>query len=89
MTVLNYLKTQVRILHRDISPNNILLVRDATGVARCLLIDFDYAVYLNAALKASCGFRTVSNSLFSMLRQYSMSNHLGYPSIHGHRDHVE
>lgn len=64
MAVLDYLKNHVGILHRDISPNNILLVRGADGVAKCLLIDFDYAVHLNSELKASCGFRTVSNNIF-------------------------
>jgi serine/threonine protein kinase len=73
--VLDYLKRNVGILHRDISPNNILLVRDATGNARCLLIDFDYAVHLNSELKASRGLRTVSTIFhFSMQPSYSNSN---------------
>jgi hypothetical protein len=35
-------------------------VRGTKGNARCLLIDFDYAVFLNEELKASRGLRTVS-----------------------------
>ena len=60
LTVLDYLFLKLRILHRDISPNNILLVRDDNGV-HCLLIDFDYAVTLKAPSeskqKASHGSR--------------------------------
>jgi serine/threonine protein kinase len=82
LTVLDYLKHHVGILHRDISPNNILLVRDASGIAKCLLIDFDYAVCLDAELKASCGFRTVG-VLLSTLHCYSISNNLGNPSVYG------
>ncbi|KAJ1914696.1 hypothetical protein H4219_004669, partial [Mycoemilia scoparia] len=35
------------ILHRDISDNNILIVRDANGQASGLLIDFDNAIEIN------------------------------------------
>lgn len=74
----------MRILHRDISPNNILLVRD-NGSIHCLLIDFDYAVTLKESseqkasddsqdkatnkAKASHGFRTVS--IFPLLLSFS------------------
>ncbi|KAJ2681265.1 hypothetical protein IWW39_006387, partial [Coemansia spiralis] len=33
-----------QILHRDISDNNVLVVRQGDGIARGLLIDFDYAL---------------------------------------------
>ncbi|KAJ2659005.1 hypothetical protein IWW48_003714, partial [Coemansia sp. RSA 1200] len=32
------------ILHRDISPNNILFTRDETGMVQGMLIDFDHAI---------------------------------------------
>ena len=42
--VLTILCHDAQILHRDISPNNIMLVRDDDGkVLHVLLIDFDYA----------------------------------------------
>lgn len=42
--VLTILYNEAHILHRDISPNNIMLVRDDDGnVLHALLIDFDYA----------------------------------------------
>jgi serine/threonine protein kinase len=42
--VLTTLCHDAHILHRDISPNNIMLVRDDDGkVLHVLLIDFDYA----------------------------------------------
>jgi serine/threonine protein kinase len=83
LAVLNYLKHHIGILHRDISLNNILLVQDANGVARCLLIDFDYAVHLNMELQASCGFCTVGVLLFSTLLLLNISNDSGNPSIYG------
>jgi serine/threonine protein kinase len=42
--VLTILCHEANILHRDISPNNIMLVRDDDGIVlHVLLIDFDYA----------------------------------------------
>jgi len=42
--VLTTLYNNAQILHRNISPNNIMLVRDDEGsVLHALLIDFDYA----------------------------------------------
>jgi serine/threonine protein kinase len=42
--VLTILCNDAHILHRDISPNNIMLVRDDNGrIRNVLLIDFDYA----------------------------------------------
>lgn len=43
--VLKILYNDAQILHRDISPNNIMLVRDDDdgSVLHALLIDFDYA----------------------------------------------
>ncbi|KAJ2782860.1 hypothetical protein H4R18_002009 [Coemansia javaensis] len=37
------------ILHRDISPNNIMFVRETDGGIRGLLIDFDHAISLTCA----------------------------------------
>lgn len=56
--VLRILHDVVHVLHRDISPNNILFVNDQ-GKAKCLLIDFDYAVSVGKRQLASHGFRTV------------------------------
>ncbi|KAJ2774849.1 hypothetical protein IWQ56_000390 [Coemansia nantahalensis] len=39
--------TQCGILHRDISPNNILVVDGSDGLLHGLLIDFDYAIPLD------------------------------------------
>ncbi|KAJ2775686.1 hypothetical protein IWQ57_000256 [Coemansia nantahalensis] len=36
--------SRCKILHRDISPNNFLVVRGSDGLPRGLLIDFDYAI---------------------------------------------
>jgi len=82
LTVLDYLKHHIGILHHDISPNNILLVRDVSGIAKCLLIDFDHAVCLDVELKALCCFHTVG-VLLSILHCYSISNNLGNPSVYG------
>jgi serine/threonine protein kinase len=63
--VLVVLSTEANILHRDISPHNILFVRDEDGKANALLIDFDYAVMemlregQKEGLRVSHGFRTV------------------------------
>jgi serine/threonine protein kinase len=46
--VLTILCNDAHILHRDISPNNVMLVRNDDGkVCNVLLIDFDYAATLN------------------------------------------
>jgi serine/threonine protein kinase len=53
------------ILHRDISPNNIMLVRDDDGrVCNVLLIDFDLASILetnNNPANIGNHFRTVGS----------------------------
>ena len=63
--VLQTLNDVVRVLHRDISPNNLLYVYDESGKAKCLLIDFDYAVSVRRLQQASHGFRTVCFVLVS------------------------
>ncbi|KAJ2803736.1 hypothetical protein H4R21_001914, partial [Coemansia helicoidea] len=40
------IRNRYKILHRDISPNNILVVRGSGGLPHGLLIDFDYAIPL-------------------------------------------
>lgn len=63
VAVLEFLSTKLNILHRDISPNNILLFCEANTKVRCLLTDFDYAVTMSevpSQQQVSHGFRTVS-----------------------------
>ena len=59
ISVLQTLHDSVGVLHRDISPNNILYVLDESGNAKCILIDFDYAASVGRLQQASHGFRTV------------------------------
>jgi serine/threonine protein kinase len=47
------------MLHRDISPNNLMLVRPSPAKQAGLLIDFDYGALLDDARTISPGFRTV------------------------------
>ena len=63
--VLQTLNDVVRVLHRDISPNNLLYVYDESLKAKCLLINFDYAVSVGRLQQASHGFRTVCFVLVS------------------------
>jgi serine/threonine protein kinase len=65
--VLKHLHERYQILHRDISPNNLLLIRpNVEGGARSgMLIDFDYAALTQAIgpRSISNGFRTVCLSI--------------------------
>ncbi|KAJ2738341.1 hypothetical protein GGI20_006290, partial [Coemansia sp. BCRC 34301] len=56
------------ILHRDISENNILVVRDEDGMARGMLIDFDCAV------DSSREKRAVRNEMTGTLPYMSINN---------------
>jgi serine/threonine protein kinase len=88
--VLDYLFVNMKVLHRDISPNNILLVRGGDGAAHCLLIDYDYAttVKTTSEQQVSHGFRTVCTSI--PLRNDTLaSNFSGDPTIHGSGNYVE
>jgi len=76
--VLQILHGSVGILHHDISPNNILFVYDAQGKAKCLLIDFDYAVTVGRIQQASHGFRTVCFPFLPVL-SFSSSCSQGTP----------
>jgi serine/threonine protein kinase len=61
MLVLQHLHQAHQVLHQDISPNNIMLVRhsDDKQTFECgLLIDFDFAAVLEGT-SSSEGFRTV------------------------------
>lgn len=66
--VLQFLHDSAKVLHRDISPNNILYVYDESGKAKCLLIDFDYAATVGRVQQASHGFRTVCCFLVPSLK---------------------
>ena len=61
--VLKHLHEHHKMLHRDISPNNLLLIRPGLeGAVRSgMLIDFDYAAMIQAQgpRTISTGFRTV------------------------------
>jgi hypothetical protein len=79
LEVLKTLHNEAHILHRDISPNNIMLVRDDDAkVLHALLIDFDYASTLEnnntpdithnvADVQVVDRFRTVSLFPFALL----------------------
>jgi hypothetical protein len=80
------------MLHRDISPNNLMLVHcDAAHegekvVWRGLLIDFDYAALLGERV-VSTGFRTVR--LIGIFFQFDslILHHSGYTSFHGYQSY--
>ena len=61
--MLKHLHEHHQMLHRDISPNNLLLIHLilAGGVRSGMLIDFDYAALTQALgpRAISTGFRTV------------------------------
>lgn len=59
--MLDHLSQRYRMLHRDISPNNLMLIRPDAGQRAGLLIDFDYAALLDSTSSHSVsdGFRTV------------------------------
>jgi serine/threonine protein kinase len=94
--VLQTLYNNARILHRDISPNNIMLARDEHGkVLHALLIDFDYASTLadSGTVASNSGtadggdvvdrFRTVSLFPFafpSFIYPYRRGHHHLWPS---------
>jgi hypothetical protein len=62
ITAHELLCTEKRILHRDISYNNIMLYSDVPGTLRHgLLIDYDYASPLDRGGDYSEGDRTVSS----------------------------
>ena len=85
--VLKILYTDACILHRDISPNNIMLVRNDDGtVLHALLIDFDYASTVEKDKEREVvgdsadvvdRFRTVS--LFPLLSLIYLSSYKGTP----------
>ena len=59
VSVLAYLHDHALMLHRDISPSNIMVVKQE-GQPHALLIDFDYATSLTGDLQAvPPGTRTV------------------------------
>ena len=80
------------MLHRDISPTNLLLIRPSVegGVRNGMLIDFDYAALIQAI-----GPRSISNSfrtvcLFYIYVQFDLLilNHSGYTTFYGARSHA-
>jgi serine/threonine protein kinase len=82
------------MLHRDISPNNLMLVHsdgeNESVLRRGLLIDFDYAAILEELGErvVSAGFRTVR--LIGTLFQFDLLilHHSGYTAFHGYRPHA-
>jgi Fungal protein kinase len=84
--VLQRLHQEHKILHRDISLNNIMLVRDNDGNFECgLLIDFDYAALIRDDGGFSDGMRTVCPlHLFYISPELThIFGLLGNPSIYG------
>jgi serine/threonine protein kinase len=88
--VLTILCHDAQILHRDISPNNIMLIRDNDGkVLHVLLIDFDYASTLDSKNEQSDTpdhFRTVGPFSFALPRRFILR--IGNTTFYGHRDFV-
>ena len=85
--VLTILCHEANILHRDISPNNIMLVRNDDGkVFHVLLIDFDYASTLetnNNPANVVDRYRTVGLFPFafpSFIYPHSREHHHLWPS---------
>jgi serine/threonine protein kinase len=87
--VLKTLHDEAHILHRDISPNNIMLVRDDDArVLHALLIDFDYASTLEnnnnvADVQVVDRFRTVGLFPFafsSLIYPHKREHHHLWPS---------
>ena len=68
--MLKHLYENHMMLHRDISPNNLLLIRPSVegGVCSGMLIDFDYAAFTQPynPRPISTGFRTVRLILIPM-----------------------
>jgi len=90
--VLNHLHESHEMLHRDISPNNLLLIRPSLegGKRSGMLIDFDYAalIQFTGPRTISTGFRTVrltdANELFDLL----ILDRSGYTTFYGYRSHA-
>jgi hypothetical protein len=85
--VLKHLHERHQMLHRDISPNNLLLIRPSVegGVRSGMLIDFDYAALTQAlgSRLISNGFRTVR--IFDTYVHFDLLilHHSGYTAFYG------
>ena len=90
--VLKHLHERHKMLHRDISPNNLLLIRPSLegGTRSGMLIDFDYAALIQATgpRAISNGFRTVR--LIDTYVQFDILilDHSGYTTFYGYRSHA-
>lgn len=80
------------MLHRDISPNNLLLIQPSLegGVCRGMLIDFDYAAMTQSlgSRAISAGFRTVRLIDTYVQSDLLMLDYSGYTTFHGYRSHA-